>query len=55
MSRRLWSRVVRLERAAQDAEAPRPWLVLNPGQEPPEGYAGELVRVQVFDGRKAEG
>jgi hypothetical protein len=52
-----------MRRALQDAlkarecdgearEAMRPALILFPGQEPPEGWDGDVCRLQVVDGRK---
>lgn len=52
MSRVLLRRVVKLEQLADDGKPPVPALILFPGQEPPEGFAGPLVRIRVIDGRK---
>ena len=55
MSRRNWSRVARLERAVEDRKPMAPWVVLFPGQEPPEGHKGNVVRIRVIDASKPGG
>ena len=52
MSRAMFRRVQRLEDAIEDSKPPERGIVCMPGQEPPEGFRGPVVRVVVFDGRK---
>lgn len=49
MSRRTWSRIVRLEVALADRLPIPPVPVLMPGQALPEGYHGPALRVHVKD------
>ena len=53
MRRTLERRFEKLTQRAEDGRPAAPWLVLFPGQEPPEGHTGPVVRVQVIDGRKS--
>lgn len=52
MTRRAWSRIVRLEKAMRELLPVHPAIVLFPGEEAPEGHTGPVVRVQVIDARK---
>lgn len=52
MNRVLLRRVVKLEERADAGKPPAPALVLFPGEEPPKGFTGPVVRIQVIDGRK---
>lgn len=45
-------RLARLEAAQEDQTPPEPWPVLFPGDDPPQGHTGPVVRVRVLDGRK---
>jgi len=52
MSRAMFHRMQRLEESIKDGKLPERGIVCMPGQEPPEGFTGPVVRIVVFDGRK---
>ncbi len=56
MRQALMNRLARLEEKHASLLI-KPWVVLMPGQEPPDGWEathGGIVRVVVFDGRKPQ-
>ena len=50
MTRALLNRIAKLEDRSGAAAVPA--KVLMPGQEPPAGWTGPVVQVQVVDGRR---
>ena len=52
MSRAMFRRVLRLEQCIEDSKPPERGIVCMPGQEPPEGFTGPVVRIVVVDGRR---
>lgn len=53
MRRALERRLEKLTQRAEDGKPPQPGIVLLPGQEPPERFTGQVVRIKVIDGRTA--
>lgn len=45
-------RVSMLEERLEDSKPPERGFVCLPGQEPPEGFRGPVVHVEVVDGRR---
>lgn len=53
MSRAMFRRLQRIEERIEDSKPPERGIVCMPGQEPPEGFRGPVVHVEIVEGRRS--